>query len=97
MDRSTPATPTPAEVVRAVFTERGRQWETHDALMLDLAQRCRLDPRSVERALDRLLSDGSLDAITLCHCPPGASSMVVESGYQPGPRLFTAVRRTAVA
>ena len=96
MDRTHPTLPTPAEAVRAVFTERGRQWEGHDALMAELARRCQLDPRSVERALDRLLSDGSLDAITLCHCPPGATQMVVESGYQPGPRLMM-IRRTAVA
>ena len=93
MDRTSPA---PADVVRAVFAERGRQWESHDELMSALEQRCRLDPRAVERALDRLLSEGCLDAITLCHCPPGATQMIVESGYQPGPRLMP-LRRTAVA
>ena len=82
MDRSTPS---PADVVRALFTERGRQWESHDALI-----------SAVERALDRLLSEGRLDAITLCHCPPGATQMVVESGYQPGPNLHP-LQRTAVA
>ena len=93
MDRSTPS---PADVVRALFTERGRQWESHDALISALEQRCHLDPRAVERALDRLLSEGRLDAITLCHCPPGATQMVVESGYQPGPNLHP-LQRTAVA
>jgi hypothetical protein len=87
MDR-TLEVPTPTEAVRALFAEPGRRWAAHDQVVSELIRRCYLDRRAVERALDRLLANGGLDAITVCHCPPGATQMVVESGYQPGPRLL---------
>lgn len=85
MERSTPP-PAPVDAVRALFAERGRHWETHDALLADLARRCHLDLRAAGHAIERLLANGDLDAITLCH-PAEAGQMVVESAYQPGPRL----------
>jgi hypothetical protein len=83
---------TPVDAVRALFSAGERRWAGHDALLIELARRCGLGMGEAERAVDGLLADGCLDAITMCD-----ERMVAESGYQPGPRLAYARGARAVA